>query len=149
MRKRIINVAVLILSVIPGSVVCAGNRTTVNYTVDPAYSVMIPENTSVRYNEETVPYGEIRIIEAQLDENKCIRVTMNSDGKLDNQTDGRSVLPYKILADGQPFTFAEYTEAGEETPLTIAISKEDWKKAKSGIYMDTVTFTISYVDKAE
>ena len=41
------------------------------------------------------------------------------------------------------------TKAGEETPLTIAIKKEDWKKAAAGEYADTVTFTISYVDKSE
>ena len=43
----------------------------------------------------------------------------------------------------------EHTKAGEETPLTIAIKKEDWKKAAAGEYADTVTFTISYVDKSE
>ena len=41
------------------------------------------------------------------------------------------------------------TKAGEETPLTIVIKKEDWKKAVAGQYSDTVTFTISYVDKSE
>lgn len=139
----------MILSLIPGTVVCAGNGTTISYTVDPAYLVMIPENITVKYNEETAPYGKIQVTEAQLDEGKCIRVTLDSDGNLDNQTDGKSVLPYKILADGQPFTFADYTETGEETDLTIAIAKEDWKKARSGSYMDTVTFTIAYIDKVE
>lgn len=63
------------------------------------------------------------------------------------------MIPYQILgaeeAGAGPFTSAQYTKAGEETPLTIAIKKEDWKKAVAGEYADTVTFTISYVDKSE
>ena len=39
-----------------------------------------------------------------------------------------------------------YTAAGQETPLTIAIAKDEWNKAAAGSYSDTVTFTVSYVD---
>ena len=44
------------------------------------------------------------------------------------------------------FTSAKYTAAGQETPLTIAIAKDEWNKAAAGSYSDTVTFTVSYVD---
>ena len=72
---------------------------------------------------------------------------------LKNSNNSKAVIPYQILAQDEagsrPFTSAQYTKAGEETPLTIAIKKEDWKKAVAGEYADTVTFTISYVDKSE
>lgn len=45
-----------------------------------------------------------------------------------------------------PFTSAKYTAQGEETSLLIDIKQDDWNKAASGSYSDTVTFTISYAD---
>ena len=149
MRKKITGVIVLLLVMIPGITVCAGTRATVSYTVDPAYTVTIPKDTRLKYGEEITSYGKITVNEAQIDEDKCIRVTMDTDGRLKNQNDGKSELPYEILADGAPFTSADYTEVGQETPLDIVITKENWKKAKAGAYTSNVTFVISYADKAE
>ena len=58
------------------------------------------------------------------------------------------LIPYQILEEGKdtPFTSAKYTAQGEETSLLIDIKQDDWNKAASGSYSDTVTFTISYAD---
>ena len=95
----------------------------------------------------------IVVEQAQIEDGKCIQVSLLSDLNLKNSNNSKAVIPYQILAQDEagsrPFTSAQYTKAGEETPLTIAIKKEDWKKAAAGEYADTVTFTISYVDKSE
>ena len=59
------------------------------------------------------------------------------------EADKKDVQMNLMNPEGNPcyFTF--------EIVLTIAIKKEDWKKAAAGEYADTVTFTISYVDKSE
>lgn len=126
---------------------------TVTYHVDPAYQVTIPVDTSMQFNETEVPYGKIVVDQVQIEDGKCIQVSLLADFNLKNSNNSKAVIPYQILAGDEagshPFTSAQYTKAGEETPLTIVIKKEDWKKAVAGQYSDTVTFTISYVDKSE
>ena len=56
--------------------------------------------------------------------------------------------------EGNPcyFTFEIVLNDTDETIYTskmVEPKKEDWKKAADGEYADTVTFTISYVDKSE
>ena len=102
-------------AVMAGATSTAGS-TTVGVNVDPSYTVTIPANTKVEFNEKDDP---------------------------------DKVIPYEILSQENPFTAAYYTEAGEETPLTIAIKKENWNKAYAGTYADTVTFTVSYVSLDE
>ena len=140
MKKRSIRTGILFALLTPVLLICAENpiyaattqtagSATVSYHVDPAYQVTIPVDTSMRFNETETSYGNIVVEQAQ------------------------AVIPYQILAQDEtgsrPFTSAQYTKAGEVTPLTSAIKKEDWKKAAAGEYADTVTFTISYVDKSE
>ena len=143
MKKRSIRTGILFALLTPVLLICAENpiyaattqtagSATVSYHVDPAYQVTIPVDTSMRFNETETSYGNIVVEQAQIEDGKCIQVSLLSDLNLKNS-----------------FTSAQYTKAGEETPLTIAIKKEDWKKAVAGEYADTVTFTISYVDKSE
>lgn len=164
MKKRSIRTGILFTILVSVLFTCAekpiyaattrtAGSATVSYHVDPAYQVTIPIDTSMRFNETEVPYGNIVVEQAQIDDGKCIQVSLLSDLTLKNSSNENAVIPYQILtgdeAGSHPFTSAQYTKAGEETPLTIAIKKEDWKKAAAGEYADTVTFTISYVDKSE
>ena len=68
-------------------------------------------------------------------------------GVLKNQEDSQVGIPYRILEGDKTFTGRDYTRAGEETNLTIAIAQEDWNRATSGEYTTSVVFKISYVDK--
>ena len=67
-------------------------------------------------------------------------------GKLKNVADASKTISYSVNDSKAAFTSAKYTAAGQETPLTIAIAKDEWNKAAAGSYSDTVTFTVSYVD---
>ena len=152
-KKRAVAGGLLLVLGIAQSV--SAGTTTVTYHVDPSYMVLVPANTTIPFNEESVNYGKIRIEEAQIEEGKCIQVELISDKKLKNQSGKEGEIPYEILADTTAFTKARYTTAlqtafaGEETVLGITIDRESWKKAPSGSYADTVTFQISYVDATD
>lgn len=106
----------------------SAGTTTVTYHVDPSYMVLVPANTTIPFNEESVNYGKIRVEEAQIEEGKCIQVELISDKKLKNQSGKEGEIPYEILADTTAFTKARYTTAGEETVLGITIDRESWKR---------------------
>lgn len=146
-KKRAVAGGVLLVLGIAQSV--SAGTTTVTYHVDPSYMVLVPANTTIPFNEESVNYGKIRVEEAQIEEGKCIQVELISDKKLKNQSGKEGEIPYEILADTTAFTKARYATAGEETVLGITIDRESWKKAPSGSYADTVTFQISYVDATD
>lgn len=143
MKKRSIRTGILFALLTPVLLICAENpiyaattqtagSATVSYHVDPAYQVTIPVDTSMQFNETETSYGNIVVEQAQIEDGKCIQVSLLSDLNLKNSNNSKAVIPYQILAQDEagsrPFTSAQYTKAGEETPLTIAIKKEDWKK---------------------
>lgn len=138
----------IFFTVMLANTVYANNTTTVSYTVNPAYTVLIPVDTEVEFNQLSESFGKIQVEKAQLDEGKCIEVSLSSDGVLKNKNNRSDVIPYQILktSEATPFVSARYHTAGEATPLTISIKQDDWNKAPSGDYSDTVIFTISYVD---
>ena len=135
MRKKWLTVGIFFAMMLANTVY-ANNTTTVSYTVNPAYTVLIPVDTEVEFNQLSESFGKIQVENAQL------------DGVLKNKNNRSDVIPYQILktSEATPFVSARYHTAGEATPLTISIKQDDWNKAPSGDYSDTVTFTISYVD---
>lgn len=110
--------------------------------IDPTYTVTIPANTTVRF--EDTSFGAITLTAAQLDPGKSVNVTLKSSGTLKNKNDTSKMLAYTIRSGESAFTSASYKKAGESTALTIHIAKDDWAKAYAGDYADTVEFTISY-----
>lgn len=149
MKRKCRILSALLLLMLPVGTVSAGTggQTTVTYQVDPVYEVEIPTTSMIPFQTSKCSYGKIIIREALLEQNKCIRVTLDSDGVLKNQEDSKVVIPYRILEGDKTFTGRDYTRAGEETNLTIAIAQEDWNRATSGEYTTSVVFKISYVDK--
>ena len=81
----------------------------------------IPVDTSMRFNETETSYGNIVVEQAQIEDGKCIQVSLLSDLNLKNSNNSKAVIPYQILAQDEagsrPFTSAQYTKAGEETLL--------------------------------
>ena len=68
---------------------------------------------------------------------------------MNNAIDNTKVIPYAIKdSTGAAFTSATYLTEGDKTELSIHITADDWNAAYAGAYSDTVTFTVSYVDKA-
>lgn len=149
MKRRHSIPAALLLLMLPAvtaSAMTAG-QTVVTYQIDPVYEVEIPTISTIPFQTLRCNYGKIIIREALLEQNKCIRVTMDTDGCLQNQDNPRAAIPYQILEGDSPFEGHSYTQTGEETELVIAIAQEDWNRATSGKYSTSVVFHISYEDK--
>ena len=101
------------------------------------------------FNATETAFGAIEVTAAQIHPDKCIKVALTSDGKLENSIDATKVIPYAIKdAAGNAFTSATYLTEGDKTELTIHITAADWNAAYAGEYSDTVTFTITYEDIA-
>ena len=125
-----------------------GGFTTITIDIAPTYTVTIPANTTVAFNATKTAFGAIEVTTSQIHPNKCIKVALSSDGKLENSIDATKVIPYAIKdSEGAAFTSATYLTEGDKTELSIHITANDWNAAYAGEYSDTVTFTVSYVDK--
>lgn len=126
----------------------AGGEADITTSIAPTYTVTIPANTAVAFLATETNFGKIEVTAAQIHPDKCIKVSLASDGKLENSIDATKVIPYAIKdSEGNAFTSATYLAAGDKTELSIHIAASDWNAAYAGEYSDTVTFTVSYVDK--
>ena len=125
-----------------------GGDADITTSIAPTYTVTIPANTTVAFNATETAFGAIEVTASQIHPNKCIKVALASDGKLENSIDATKVIPYTIKdSEGAAFTSATYLTEGDKTELSIHITADDWNAAYAGEYSDTVTFTITYEDK--
>ena len=65
------------------------------------------------------------------------------------QTAGSATVSYHVDPAYQVTIPVDTSMQFNETETSYGNIVEDWKKAAAGEYADTVTFTISYVDKSE
>ena len=146
----ILTVALLMsLSVTAFAANTTGGDADITTSIAPTYTVTIPADVNVQFNATETAFGAIEVTASQIHPNKCIKVELTSDGKLENSIDATKVIPYAIKdSEGAAFTSATYLTEGDKTELSIHITANDWKTAYAGEYSDTVTFTVSYVDKA-
>ena len=93
-KKRAVAGGLLLVLGIAQSV--SAGTTTVTYHVDPSYMVLVPANTTIPFNEESVNYGKICVEEAQIEEGKCIQVELISDKKLKNQSEKKGRSPMRF-----------------------------------------------------
>ncbi len=119
-------------------------ETEITTFIAPTYTVSIPENMDVTFNETSTAWGSIELIAAQIDLGYAVKVKLDASGALKNEVDENKSIAYTINADGEPFLFREYTDIGDKTDLTIDITQEAWDAAYAGKYSDTVVFTVSY-----
>ena len=125
-----------------------GGEADITTSIAPTYTVTIPANTTVAFNATETAFGAIEVTASQIHPDKCIKVALASDGKLENSIDATKVIPYAIKdSEGATFTSATYLTEGDKTELSIHITADDWNAAYAGEYSDTVTFTITYEDK--
>ena len=125
-----------------------GGDADITTSIDPTYTVTIPADVNVAFNATETAFGAIEVTASQIHPDKCIKVALASDGKLENNVDATKVIPYAIKdSTGAAFTSATYLTEGDKTELSIHITANDWNAAYAGKYSDTVTFTVSYEDK--
>ena len=127
--------------------------------IAPSYIVTIPADTTVKFHDLTTDFGKVELTKAQLDPGKVVKVTVNSDGELNNAADDKKVIPYTVMAQYAsgaedevyvPFNVKGndliFDTAGQAFAMEIQITEDDWNKAYAGSYSDTVTFNVSYED---
>ena len=125
-----------------------GGDADITTSIAPTYTVTIPADVNVQFNATETAFGAIEVTASQIHPDKCIKVALTSDGKLENSIDATKVIPYEIQdSEGTAFTSATYLTEGDKTELSIHITADDWNAAYAGDYSDTVTFTVSYEDK--
>ena len=139
---------VMSLSITAFAVNTTGGTADITTSINPTYTVTIPANTTVAFNATETDFGAIEVTASQIHPDKCIKVELTTDGKLENSIDATKVIPYAIKdSEGNVFSSATYLTEGDKTELSIHITADDWNAAYAGEYSDTVTFTISYEDK--
>ena len=145
----ILTVALLMsLSVTAFAANTSGGDADITTSIAPTYTVAIPADVNVVFNNTKTAFGTIEVIDSQIHPNKCINVEMTFDGKLENSIDATKVIPYAIKdSQDADFVSATYLTEGDATELYIHITADDWNAAYAGDYSDTVTFTVSYEDK--
>ena len=125
-----------------------GGKADITTSIEPTYTVTIPADVNVQFNATETAFGTIEVTTSQIHPDKCIKVALASDGKLENSIDTTKVIPYAIkYGAGNAFTSATYLTEGDKTALSIHITADDWNAAYAGDYSDTVIFTVSYEDK--
>ena len=124
MKKRSIRTGILFALLTPVLLICAENpiyaattqtagSATVSYHVDPAYQVTIPVDTSMQFNETETSYGNIVVEQAQIEDGKCIQVSLLSDLNLKNSNNSKAVIPYQILAQDGEYSQLVVNEYGK------------------------------------
>lgn len=114
--------------------------------IAPTYTVTIPEDVKVTFNETSTAFGSIELTAAQIDPDYAVRVTLTAGGRLVNAADESKTIAYAIRVKDtdEEFDYGEYRTDGDSTALTIDITRDAWDAAYAGSYSDAVIFTISY-----
>ena len=113
----VLTVALLMsLSVTAFAANTTGGDADITTSIAPTYTVTIPADVNVQFNATETAFGAIEVEAAQIHPDKCIKVELTSDGKLENSIDATKVIPYAIKdSEGAAFTSAQ-TCAGRPPP---------------------------------
>lgn len=128
-------------------------NTRVEFSIDPAYTVTIPQRVELAEGEEDVYTGtdEIRAETVFLEPNQSIEVTLTSGSgfKLSHETDSTVKLGYKaeagdvtVTAANNGAVVATFGTSTEEQIQPITFTTTETPQY-AGTYSDTVTFGLS------
>ena len=133
--------------------------TTVKFSVAPTYTVTIPENIPLQpYYENGASTGRytgtasIKVDKLILLESKALAITLASDFKLSVPQSESYFIPYEVRLqeDAEPITseavVASFVSGNAQQSQTLYFATTE-KAEYAGDFSDTVTFTISVVDK--
>lgn len=146
MKKPIAAIAVGAAAILlPTAVNAAEKNTDVVYYSEPEYVVVIPCDTEALYAEEITGFGCVGLSQARLGADMSVGIRLLYSGKLKSHTDRTQTITYSIVeSSGRNYYSGSFHSSGEITELFIRIEGDEWEKAFSGEYSDTVCFEISY-----
>ncbi len=144
--KKLVSVllALAMLATLSVPVLAEGQNTTVTTSVEPSYTVTIPADTAIPFNQVDTDFGAVTLTEANLEVDYGVKVAATA-GALTNKADAQATIPYAINAGEAAFAGATFDAEGETQALTLHIDEAAWNAAKAGQYEAVVTFTVEYV----
>lgn len=148
MKKKwiasILTTALMITSMLP--VYAAENQqsgtTTVTATVDSTYTMTIPAETTIPFNQiETKLNGQLKV-KGNVRNSEKVSVTA-TEKPLENEN--KETIAYVLKQNGAEFKSATWSEqdlrAEKAYNLSVTIPKEIWDTAKAGTYAGGIVFT--------
>lgn len=121
--------------------------TTIKTSIKPTYTVVIPSETTIQFNEpETKLEGPLYLSAAQLDPDHKVTISATANA-LKNDADKSKTIPFTLYEGNDPFTSADFVDKYKNVQLSVHIKQSDWNAAPAGNYKGSVTFTIDYVTK--
>lgn len=144
----------LCITVCAQSNIVSSGTTDVSTEISVSYIVSIPDSTDIEYGAELTPIGTVSASEIRLLPGSYLTVDMASAGKLINASSEDSAIPYTFVIGGKTeltkpaytFRLDGNTKTAEE--ISVKIASDAWKAADAGSYSDTITFTVTCIDKA-
>lgn len=128
--------------------------TTVEFKVEPAYTVTIPATVTLDKVTDTGDYAKTETITAEnvrLLEGQQVQVKLTGSFKLKTAADATYELPYTVKVDGSATPIssgdvvATFGTSTEKQTSTLSFEAENPQYA--GDYSDQVTFTIEVVSQ--
>ena len=102
---------------------------TISTSIQPTYTVMIPEDVPVTFNATSTDFGTIELTDALINPGWAVQVDLNASNTLKNEADKSKTIAYTVNSKDGAFTTAQYDAVGESTELTIDITQEAWNSA--------------------
>lgn len=120
------------------------STTTITTSIQPTYTVVIPSETTIRFNNtETNLEGTLHLSAAQLDPDHKVTISATAN-ELVNQADKTKTISFTLYEGNAPFTSADFTNTTKKVQLSVHIDQNNWNKAPAGSYTGSVTFKIAY-----
>lgn len=126
-------------------------------TVGETYTMNIPSNTSIPFDETSWDIGDIEITDSHIGPGRQITVTISGistagAGELSHTTDSSKKLAYTLKIGPAATSTAAQATATNKTnftadgkkPVYVQIAQTVWDAATAGEYKGTLTFTATY-----
>ena len=148
----VLTAALMMTSMLP--VYAAENQqsgtTTVTATVDSTYTMTIPAETKIPFNQvETKLNGQLKV-KGNVKSSEEVYVTADAN-PLENEKN--ETISYVLKQGGAEFTNATWSEqelrAEKAYDLSVTIPQATWDTAKAGTYTGGIVFTAQLRDVAQ
>lgn len=148
----VLTAALMMTSVLP--VYAAGNQqsgtTTVTATVDSTYTMTIPAETKIPFNQvETALNGQLKV-KGNVKSSEEVSVVAAAN-PLENEN--KETIAYVLKQGGAEFKSATWSEqelrAEKAYDLSVTIPQATWDTAKAGTYTGGIVFTAQLRDVAQ
>lgn len=87
---------------------------TVATSIGPTYTVTIPGDMQVQFNQTSTRFGTIKLTAAQINPGYAVEVTLSASGELKNTADKTRTIAYTVNSGDGVFSSKEYQKEGTD-----------------------------------